>query len=80
MEQVIKELLSPSKRYKVEIIQRENGFFSTEVYKWKEVDGFEYWSPIKKGLSLIDTKENADKVAIQQLKAYSSEVIDIKHL
>jgi hypothetical protein len=73
MDQVFKEIKSSNKRYKVQIIKRENGFFTTEVYKREEKCGFEYWSQIKQGLSLIDTKENAEKIAAQQLKNISGE-------
>lgn len=51
MEQVVKEIFSPSKQYKVQIIKRENNIFTTEVYMWREDCGYECWSPIKQGLS-----------------------------
>jgi hypothetical protein len=43
---------------------------------WQEEYGYEYWSPIKQGISLIDTGENAIKIGIEQLKDYSGEIID----
>jgi hypothetical protein len=76
MEQVIKELYSPSKRYKVQIIKRKDGLFTTEVFCWMEGCGYEFWSPITQGLSLIDTKENAIKLGIEKLREYSGEIIE----
>lgn len=38
MGQVVRELYSPSKQYKVEIIKRKDGLYTTEVYRWRIVD------------------------------------------
>ncbi|MCP9227914.1 hypothetical protein NMG90_21445 [Bacillus mycoides] len=73
MEEIIKEIVSQSKRYKVQVIKRNDGFFSTEVFAWFEDYGYEYWSPIKKGLSLIDTEKHAISIAMEDLKVYSGE-------
>ncbi|WP_078552107.1 hypothetical protein [Bacillus alkalicellulosilyticus] len=73
MERIIKKILSPSKQYKVVILKRKNGLYTTEVYMWQEEYGYEFWSPIKQGLSLIQTEENAIKIGIEQLKELSSE-------
>lgn len=72
---VIKEILSPSGQYKAQIIKREDGLFTTEVCMWQEDRGFEYWSPIKRGLTLVDTEKNAIKIAIEQLREHSGESI-----
>ncbi|MFJ8459424.1 hypothetical protein ACIQ57_09865 [Lysinibacillus xylanilyticus] len=77
MEQVLKEMLSPSNQYKVEIIKRQDGLFTTEVYMWQEDCGYEYWSPVKKGLSLIETEEGAVTLAIDHLREYSGEIITL---
>lgn len=77
MEQVLKEMLSPSNQYKVQIIKRKDGLFTTEVYMWQEDCGYEYWSPIKKGLSLIETEEGAVTLAIDHLREYSGEIITL---
>lgn len=77
MEQVLKEILSPSIQYKVQIIKRKDGLFTTEVYMWQEDCGYEYWSPIKKGLSLIETEEGAVTLAIDHLREYSGEIITL---
>lgn len=79
MKETVKEILSPSKQYKVEIIKRHDGLYTTEVFAWFEWDdeyAYEYWSPINQGLSLIDTEERAIKIGIEQLKEYSGELID----
>ncbi|MFB7156015.1 hypothetical protein [Lysinibacillus sp. NPDC056232] len=75
MGQVLKEMLSPSNQYKVQIIKRKDGLFTTEVYMWQEDCGYEYWSPIKKGLSLIETEKGAVTLAIDHLREYSGEII-----
>ncbi|PES63878.1 hypothetical protein CN505_30485, partial [Bacillus cereus] len=36
MKEIIKEIVSPNKRYKVQVIKRNNGFFTTEVFAWFE--------------------------------------------
>jgi len=77
MEQVLKEMLSPSNQYKVQIIKRKDGLFTTEVYMWQEDCGYEYWSPIKKGLSLIEMEEGAVTLAIDHLREYSGEIITL---
>ncbi|MGG2134560.1 hypothetical protein AB1284_25090 [Bacillus sp. S2(2024)] len=75
MEQIVKEIFSPSKKYKVQIIKRKDIFFTTEVYMWQEDCGYEFWSPITGGLSLIDTEERAIPIAIEELRNYSGEFI-----
>ncbi|WP_042473130.1 hypothetical protein [Bacillus ndiopicus] len=75
MGQVLKEMLSPSNQYKVQIIKRRDGFYTTEVYKWLEDIGYSYWSPIKKGLTLIETAEGAEILALEHLREYSGEMI-----
>lgn len=60
VEKFAKRILSPSKQYKVEIMKRHDGLYTTEVFTWIEWDEdyvYEYWSPINQGLSLIDTEE-----------------------
>lgn len=68
MGQVVRELYSPSKQYKVEIIKRKDGLYTTEVYRWMEDCGYEFWSSINQGLSLIASEEHARNIAIEQLK------------
>ncbi|MGX5469141.1 hypothetical protein ACWKT2_23810 [Bacillus toyonensis] len=73
MKEIIKGIVSTSKRYKVQVIKRNDGFYTTEVFAWFEDYGYEYWAPIKQGLSLIDTEKHAISIAIEHLKVYSSE-------
>ncbi|MGG0282515.1 hypothetical protein ABEY37_22775 [Bacillus pacificus] len=73
MGQVVREYFSPSKLYKVEIIKRKDGLYTTEVYRWLEDCGYEFWSSINQGFSLIDSEENAEKLAVEQLRMYSKE-------
>ncbi|OJE00557.1 hypothetical protein A9485_23640 [Bacillus cereus] len=80
MGQVLKEYFSPSKRYKVEIIKRKDGLYTTEVYRWMEDCGYGFWSSINQGFSLIDSEDHARKIAIEQLKGCSGENININVL
>lgn len=76
MGQFVRELYSPSKQYKVEIIKRKDGLYTTEVYRWMEDCGYEFWSSINQGFSLIDSEEHAREIAIEQLKECSREDIN----
>ncbi|MFB4336263.1 hypothetical protein [Bacillus sp. BR_16] len=80
MGQVVRKLYSPSKQYKVEIIKRKDGLYTTEVYRWMEDCGYEFWSSINQGFSLIDSEDHARKIAIEQLKGCSGENININVL
>ncbi|PRT15216.1 hypothetical protein C6353_21615 [Bacillus toyonensis] len=73
MKEIIKGIVSTSKRYKVQVIKRNDGFYTTEVFAWFEDYGYEYWAPIKQGLSLIDTEKHAISIAMEHLKVYSGE-------
>ncbi|MCP9227230.1 hypothetical protein NMG90_17660 [Bacillus mycoides] len=74
MGQVLREYFSPSKQYKVQVIKRKDGLYTTEVYRWMEDCGYEYWSLASQGISLIDKEEHAKKIAIEELKMYSGEI------
>lgn len=74
MGQVVGEIYSPSKQYKAQIIKRKDGLYTTEVYRWMEDCGYEFWSSINQGFSLIDSEDHAQKIAIEQLRVYSKEV------
>lgn len=73
MERVIQEFFSPSKNYKVQIIKRKDGLYTTEAYRWMEDCGYEFWSYISQGLTLIDSKEHAQKISMEQLIECSKE-------
>ncbi|PEQ47294.1 hypothetical protein [Bacillus cereus] len=71
MEQVIQEFFSSSRNNKVQIIRRKDGLYTTEAYRWMEDCGYEFWSYISQGLTLIDSEEHARKIAMEQLKECS---------
>lgn len=71
MKEIIKEIVSQNKRYKVQVLKRNDGFFNTEVFAWFEDSGYKYWAPIKQGISLIDTEKHDIAIAIEDLKVYS---------
>ena len=73
MERVIQEFFSLSKNYKVQIIKRKDGLYTTEAYRWMEDCGYEFWSYISQGLTLIDSEEHAQKIAMEQLIECSRE-------
>ncbi|PFX87287.1 hypothetical protein COL40_16075 [Bacillus toyonensis] len=77
MEQIVKELYSPSKQYKVQIIKRKDGLYTTEVYRWMEDSGYKFWSSINQGFSLIDSEDHARKIAVEQLRAYSGVSLNV---
>jgi hypothetical protein len=71
MERVIQGFF-PNKNYKVQIIERKDGhLYTTEAYRWMEDCGYEFWSYISQGLTLIDSEEHARKIAMEQLKECS---------
>lgn len=76
MEQLLREISSPSNQYKVQILKRKDCLFTTEVYMWQEDCGYEYWSSMKKELFLIETEESAVILAIEHLREYSGEIIN----
>ncbi|MHC8667903.1 hypothetical protein ACYX6U_08970 [Bacillus cereus] len=76
MGKVVRGYFSPSKLYKVQIIKRKDGLYTTEVYRWMEDCGYEFWSSIDQGFSLIDSEEHVQKIAIEQLRVYSREPIN----
>ena len=71
MERVIQEFFSSSKNYKVQIIKRKDGLYTAEAYRLMEDCGYECWSYISQGWTLIDRKEHAQKIAMEQLKECS---------
>jgi hypothetical protein len=71
MERVIQEFFFSNKNYKVQIIERKDGLYTTEAYRWMEDCGYEFWSYISQGLTLIDSEEHARKIAMEQLKECS---------
>ncbi|PFB77478.1 hypothetical protein [Bacillus thuringiensis] len=80
MGQVVRKYFSPSKIYKVEIIKRKDGLYTIEVYRWMEDCGYEFWSSMSQGVSLIDSEEHAQKMANEQLKEYLLENLNTNEL
>ena len=80
MADVIKVIMSPNRKFKVEIIKRPDQLFTVMVFRWIEWEddySYKYWSLMKQGLSLIDPEGNAIKIAIEQLMELSGEEIEI---
>jgi hypothetical protein len=79
MSDVIKEIHTPSKAFKAEVVIRHDGLFEVMTYKWYEdyvepygliADGWEIATNRK---ILVDTEVNATKIAIEELIALSGE-------
>lgn len=73
--EVIKEITSQSKQYKAEIIKRNDGLFSVEISRWYEDEWFEYWTPIRDNISIIDTSKHAIEIALEKLRNLTGEDI-----
>jgi hypothetical protein len=71
--EIVKKIISPSKHYKAEIIKRNDELFHIEIYVWEEE--WECWSRTTRNLSLIDTKEHAINIAIEELHNRTGENI-----
>ncbi|MCA0173245.1 hypothetical protein LCD38_15305 [Bacillus sp. RAR_GA_16] len=76
MEEVVKQIYSPSKKYRAQIIKRNDGIYSTAIHYWMRECGEEFWSPVSTGFSLIGSKDSAEVVAIEQLRNHSLERIE----
>jgi hypothetical protein len=81
MSNIIKEIITPSSKYKAEVVQRHDGLFEVMTYKWYEdyvepygliADG---WEIATKRKILVDTELNATKLAIEELTNLSGEKI-----
>jgi len=80
MKQIVKEMMTPSKEYKAEIMKRSDGLFQYCIYTWtrEEVPEYGYmsewyWEPLTRTLSLIDTEDHAIKLALEDLYLHSGE-------
>lgn len=81
MKQVVKDILTPSKKYKAEIIQRNDRLFEYFLYEWTREYVPEYgyvsewyWSPITTHISLSDSEDRAVQIASGELRLYSGEM------
>ena len=73
--EVIKEITSKNKQYKAEIIKRTDGLFSIEIFRWYEDEWFEYWTPVRDNISIIDTSKHAIEIALEILRNLTGEDI-----
>jgi hypothetical protein len=75
MLELVKEIYSPSKAYKVEINKRlRNGLLEIDVYFWDSE--WETWLQKSTGFSLTDNINSAVEIAKEKLKVYSGEIIE----
>lgn len=72
--EVVKEIISPNKLYKAEIIKRADGLLKVEIFRWED-EWDECWSRTTRGLSLIDTMEHAIEIALEELDNLTGEDI-----
>ncbi|WP_207706237.1 hypothetical protein [Clostridium sp. HBUAS56017] len=75
--EVVEEIISKKKEYKVEIIKRTDGLFSIEILRWFEDEWDERWTPIKNDISIVDTKKHAIEIALEKLRNITGEDIII---
>lgn len=75
MLELVKEIYSPSKTYKVEINKRlRDGLLEIDVYFW-DIE-WETWLQKSTGFSLTDNINNALAIAKEKLQVYSGEIIE----
>lgn len=70
---IISEIFSQNRKYKAEVVKREDGLYHVDIYEWDEE--WETWLQVTKGFSLTDTEENASKIAIKKLRTYTGETL-----
>lgn len=76
MAEIVKCIYSPSKKYRVQVIKRNDGIYSTAVHYWMREFGQEFWTTVSTGLSLIGSKDSAEVIAKEQLRDHSLERIE----
>lgn len=83
MHEVVRELYTQDRKYKVEIAKRREGLFEYFLFEWtrEEVPEYGYtsewyWSPITKTLSISDSEDSAIKLAAEELRLYSGAVLE----
>lgn len=75
MPELVKEIYSPSKEYKVEINKRsKDGLLEIDVYFWDSE--WETWLQTLTGFSLTDNIDSAITIAKEKLKVCSGEIIE----
>ncbi|SMQ77805.1 hypothetical protein SAMN05444673_3080 [Bacillus sp. OV166] len=76
MLELVKEIYSPSKAYKVEIYKRlRDGLLEIDVYFWDSE--WETWLQKSTSFSLTDNLNSAMAIANEKLKVYSGEIIEV---
>jgi hypothetical protein len=82
LDKIIKEIITPSKRYKAEIYRRKDNLLAYNIYKWLITDddvreeynleeGF--WAILPSGSSLTNDIEHAEQTATEELRCLSGE-------
>ncbi|USK72185.1 hypothetical protein [Peribacillus asahii] len=75
MLELVKEIYSPSKSYKVEINKRlKDGLLEINVYFWDSE--WETWLQKSTDFTLTDNINSALEIAKEKLKVYSGEIIE----
>ena len=78
----MKEIFTPSREYKANIILRNDGNYQIKIYKWTHeiVPGVgevcePFWSEVRHELRLTDTEDSAQNIAHEELRNVSGENI-----
>jgi len=75
MLELVKEIYSPSKAYKVEINKRsKDGLLEIDAYFWDSE--WETWLQTSTGSSLTDNIDSAITIAKEKMKVCSGEIIE----
>ena len=75
MHDLVKEIYSPSKKYKIEINKRlRDGLLEIDVYCWDSE--WESWLQKSSGFSLTDNINSALEIAKEKLRVISGEKIE----
>jgi hypothetical protein len=74
--EVVKCIYSTDGRHRAEIVRRPSGGFQVDVFRWNEewVEGYgkvaEFWEQANRGVTLTDTLEHAEELAVEKLVNY----------
>jgi hypothetical protein len=76
MNEVITTIPSLCGHYQAVVIARPQGGFQVEVWRWTVEDVPDYgkvcegWTPVREGLTLTDSVERAEELAMEKLRMY----------
>jgi hypothetical protein len=73
--EIIKEILSPSKLYKAEIMKRDDNLLQVDVYMWDEE--WETWLQVSRDFSQTNSIKISIEIAVEKLRNCSGENIEI---